>query len=168
MQLIEINKARYSKHIKIVFACIVVALLVLTLGISTLIIRLFSSAEASHFWFNLAGVAIAATIVIFILKSLRQHPFMLEVVYVWELKQMLNTIYRKQRKIEAKVEENDHDAMMIMNFQYKGSKQLYQLDDNTITIDRLIVKIRQLDERLQVAGLSLSTDTFEPAMLDKF
>lgn len=168
MQLKEIDKFRYSRHIKIVFACIVVALVVLTLSTSTLIIHLFSTPEASHFWHNLAGVAIAAVIVVFVLNKLRNHPFMFEVVYVWDLKQMLNRIYRKQRKIEAKVEENDHDAMIIMNFQYRGSKQLYELDDNTITIDNLVFKLKALEERMEIAGLSNSTDFFDPVMLEKY
>ncbi|MCU7958909.1 MAG: DUF3087 domain-containing protein [gamma proteobacterium symbiont of Bathyaustriella thionipta] len=168
MRLKEIDKTRYRKHLKVVFAGIVVALLLITISASTLFIQLFSTPQVSHFWHNLAGVAVAATVVVFILNKLRSHPYMSEVVYVWDLKQQLNKIYRKQRKIEARVEQGDHDAMIIMNFQNKGSKQLYLLDDNTITIDELRIKIQQLDERMQAAGLSLSTDSFDPAMLDKF
>lgn len=168
MKLKEIDKSRYQKNLKIVFAGIAVALISFTLISSTLMIRFFSTPDAPHFWFNLGGVVVAAVVVVFILNKLRGHPFMLEVVYVWDLKQMLNRIYRKQRKIEAKLEENDQDAMKIMNFQYKGSKQLYMLDDNTITIDTLQVKILRLDERMQAAGLELTTDSFEPDMLDRF
>ncbi len=168
MKLKEIDKARYSKHLKIVFACIVVILLVITLGVSTLIIQLFSTPDVSHLWHNLAGVAIAATIVVFILNKLRPHPFMLEVVYVWDLKQILNRIYRKQRKIEAAAENSDHDAMIIMNFQYRGSKQLYQLDDNTITIDNLVAKMVSNDHRMEAEGMNLSTDSFEVELLEKF
>ena len=168
MKLKEIDKSRYRKHLKVVFGSIAVALMIITLAVSTLIIHLFSTPEADHFWLNLMGVVIAAVMVIFVLKKLRQHPYMLEVVYVWDLKQMLNRVYRKQRKIEPKLDENDHDAMKIMNFQYKGSKQLYLLDDNTITITELNIKIQQLDERMQAAGLDLATDTFDPSMLDRF
>jgi len=144
------------------------ALLIITLGTSTLFIDLFSSPEASHFLHNLAGVAAAAAIVIFVLNKLRQHPFMFEVIYVWDLKQQLNRIYRKQHKIEAVVEDNDRDAMIIMNFMYRGSKQLYELYDNTITMEGLLSKIRLLDKRMEAAGLDLSTDSYEPAMLDRF
>jgi len=168
MKLKEIDKSKYSKHLKIVFACIVVTLLVLTLAISTLIIQLFSTPDVSHLWHNLAGVAVAAFIVVFVLKKLRQHPFMSEVVYVWDLKQMLNRIYRKQRKIEAAAGNNDHAAMIIMNFQYKGSQQLYQLDDNTITIDNLVAQMKKNDCRMESAGLDLSTDSFEAGLLDKY
>jgi len=168
MKLKEIDKSKYSKHLKIVFACIVFALLVITLAVSTLIIQLFSTPDVSHLWHNLAGVAVAAFIVVFVLNKLRQHPFMLEVVYVWDLKQMLNRIYRKQRKIEAAAEGGDHNAMIIMNFQYRGSQQLYQLDDNTITIDNLVENMKSNDHRMESAGLDLSTDSFEAGLLDKF
>jgi hypothetical protein len=93
---------------------------------------------------------------------------MTEVVYVWDLKQQLNRIYRKQRKIEAAVENDDQDAMIILNFQYRGSKQLYELDDNTITMQGLVSKIKVLDKRMKAAGLSTSTDEYEPGMLDRF
>jgi Protein of unknown function (DUF3087) len=168
MQLREINKTRYRKHLRIVFAGIAAALLIITVATSTLFIYFFSSPEASHFFHNLAGVATAAAMVIFVLNKVRQHPFMFEVVYVWDLKQQLNRIYRKQHKIEVLVEDNDHDAMIIMNFMYRGSKQLYELDDNTITMEALLSKIRILDKRMEAAGLSLSTESYFPVMLDRF
>lgn len=93
---------------------------------------------------------------------------MVEVVYVWDLKQQLNRIHRKLRKIEAAVENNDNDAMVILNFMYRGSKQLYELDDNTITMGSLVSKINALDRRVQYSGLNLSTNDYDPMMLDLF
>ena len=168
MQLIEIDKARYSKHLKVVFVGMAAALLIISLGVSTLLIYLFSHPEVSHFSYNLVGVAVAAAIVVFVVNKFRQHSYMFEVVYVWDLKQQLNRIYRKQRKIEAAIENNDHNAMIIMNFMYRGSKQLYELDDNTITMEDLVSRIRVLDQRMEDAGLSLSTDSYNPVMLDQF
>jgi len=168
MQLREIDKSRYRKHLKVVFAGMAVALIIIALTTSTLLIHLFSNPEASHFKYNLAGVVIAAFSVGFILTKLRQHPYMFEVVYVWDLKQQLNRIYRKQRKIEAAAEEGNHDAMIIMNYLYRGSKQLYLLDDNTITMEDLAIKIQVLDSRMEAAGLSLSTNSYKPSMLDRF
>lgn len=168
MQLREIDKARYSKRLKWVFAGIVAALVVITLVASTMIIRFFSTLEAPHFWHNLAGVAVAATLVVFILNKLRYHVLMDEVVYVWDLKQQLNRIYRKQRNIEAQAEAGDHDAMIILNFQLRGSKQLYELDDNTITMEDLRTRMLVNDRRLEAAGLSQSTEAYDPAMLDRF
>jgi uncharacterized membrane protein YcjF (UPF0283 family) len=168
MRLREIDKNRYRKHLKIVIAGIIAALIVFSLSTSTLFIYLLSTPEAQHFWYNLAGVVAAALIIVFALQKLRRQPFMVEVVYVWDLKQQLNKIYRKQRKVEAAVANNDHDAMIIMNYLYRGSKQLYELDDNTITMEGLNSRISILDKQMQAANLSLSTDSYEPAMLDRF
>jgi uncharacterized membrane protein len=168
MKLRDIDKSRYRKHLKMVFAGIVVVMVVISLAISVLLIQLFSTPEASHFYHNLAGVIVAGVITVFGLKSLRTHPFMAEVVYVWDLKYLLNRIYRKQHKIEPLLEDNHVNAMIIMNYMYKGSKQLYALDDNTITIDALTAKSLALDARIKEANLTISTDDFDKAMLAEF
>lgn len=168
MQLKEIDKVRYSRHLKIVFVGIAIALLIISLLTSTLFIHFFSTAEAPHFWHNLAGVAVAVTIVVLVLGKLRDHPFLNEVAYVWDLKQLLNKIHRKQARIEAQVEANDPTAMLILNFQYQGSKQLYQLDDNTITMEELLIKIQHLNKRMDAAGLKATRVIIDPALLEQF
>lgn len=168
MQLKEIDKTQYRKHLKRVFTGIALALIIISLGFSNLLIYLISDPENSYFYHNLAGVIAAAVIVAFILNKYRQHPYMHEVVYVWDLKQQLNRIHRKQRKLEAAVENNDKEAMIIINFMHRGSRQLYELDDNTITMDDLLRKTQILDERMEKAGVSLSTELFEEGMLEGF
>jgi len=168
MQLREIDKIRYRKHLRVTFISIASALLIIAPGASALFISLFSNPEASYLFHNLAGVVVAAAIVAFVLNKFRQHPYLFEVVYVWDLKQQLNRIHRKQRKIEAAIENNDKDAMIIMNFMHHGSKQLYELDDNTITMEDLLRKIQILDERMEAAGLSSFTDSYNPALLERF
>ena len=168
MRLREIDKTRYHKHLRVVFAGIAVSLMIIAVGSSTLFIYLFSNPEVSHFSHNMAGVVVAAVMVVIVLNKFRQHPYMFEVVYVWDLKQQLNRMHRKVRKIEAAVDNNDDDAMIVLNFMYRGSKQLYELDDNTITMEGLVNKIRVLDQRMEDAGLSLSTDKYDPTLLDKF
>lgn len=168
MQLTEIDKTRYDRHLKIVFAGIAIALLVISLAASTLFIQLFSTAQAPHFWHNLAGVAVAVIVVVLVMGKIREHPYLTEVVYVWDLKQLLNKIQRKQRAIEVRVEANDRTAMIILNFQYQGSKQLYQLDNNTITMDDLLIKIQHLDKRMDAAGLNITSVNLEPALIEQF
>ncbi len=168
MILRDISKTRYRKHLRMVFVGIVFALLIVAPATSALIISLFSNSEASYLFHNLAGVVIAATIAVFVLNKFRQHPYMVEVVYVWDLKQQLNRIYRKQRKIEAAIENNHKDAMIIMNFMHQGSKQLYELDDNTITMEDLLRKIQIHNKRMEAVGLNLLTPPYTPAMLDQF
>lgn len=168
MHLQDIDKTRYRQRFRIVFVAIVVVLTIVALGSSTLLIRLFGTPGESHFWLNLAGVVIGAAAVVLGLSRLRGHPYLHEVVYVWDLKQQLNQIYRKQRQIEPLVEKDDHDAIAIMYFFYKGSRQLYELDDNTITLDSIALKTRALENRIEELGLTVTTDTFRPSMLERF
>ncbi|NNE64021.1 MAG: DUF3087 family protein, partial [Gammaproteobacteria bacterium] len=94
MQLRQIDKNRYRKHYRIVFVAICIALIVISLGSSTLLIRWFSNPEGSNFILNLTGVVIAALLVSAALYYFRDHAFMDELVYVWNLKKQLNRIYR--------------------------------------------------------------------------
>lgn len=168
MKLLKINKARYRKHLNIVFVVIAICTLVLALGISTLLIQLFGGSGESHFYHNMAGAVIAVAIVFYTLHRLRHHDFLVEVTYVWDLKQQLNQIVRKQRKIEEALELGNVNAMIVTCFQLQGSKQLYELDDNTITLDELTAKIAQHDSRIEAAGLNVSADQYTSDMLAQF
>lgn len=168
MQLREIDKSIYQKHLRTVFIGMAVALLIISPLLSLLLISMFSEPDASHFMHNVASAIIAAAIVAFVLTKLRLHPYMEEVVYVWDLKQQLSQIHRRQRKIEAAVENEDRDAMIIINFQYRGSKQLYELDDNTITMEELNEKIIHHNQVLEQAGLPISTDSFDPSRVKNY
>ena len=168
MKLRQIDKTRYRKHYRIVFAAIVIALIAISLVSSTLLISWLSSPDESHFILNLAGVVVAVLLVLYALYRYRDHPFMDEVVYVWSLKKQLNLIYRKQHKIEPLIEDNNVDAMVIMNYMYQGSKQLYELDDNTITMDDLAIKTIHLNTKLEEKELKLSTDDYYSGLLSQF
>lgn len=168
MKLKEIDKARYRKHLNVVMLSMAVALIILAQIMAQLFIYLFSTPEAPHTYHILAGVVAALIIVVFVLNKYRHHPYMTEVVYVWDLKQQLTKIQRKHKKVEAAIENNDKEAMIIMNFMYRGSRQLYELDDNTITMEDLLPLIAALDVRMKNAGLSLTTDLFKPEMLDRY
>jgi len=168
MKLRPIDKNRYRKHYKIVFAAIVIELIAISLACSTLLISWLGSPDETHFTLNLAGFVVAVLLVAYTVYRFRDHPFMDEVVYVWNLKKQLNLIYRKQHKIEPLIEDNNVDAMVIMNYMYQGSKQLYELDDNTITIDDLAIKTGHLNTKLEEKGLKLNTDDYDSALLAQF
>ncbi len=168
MKLRPIDKNRYRKHYKIVFAAIVIALIAISLLCSTLLISWLSSPDESHFTLNLAGVVVAVLLVAYTVYRFRDHPFMDEVVYVWNLKKQLNLIYRKQHKIEPLIEDNNVDAMVIMNYMYQGSKQLYELDDNTITMSDLAIKTSHLNTKLEEKKLKLTTDDYYSGLLGQF
>jgi hypothetical protein len=151
-----------------VFAAIVIELAAISLGCSTLLISWLGSPDETHFTLNLAGFLVAVMLVAYTVYRFRGHPFMDEVVYVWNLKKQLNRIYRKQYKIEPLIEDNNVDAMVIMNYMYQGSKQLYELDDNTITLDDLAIKTKHLNTILDEKGLKLNTDDYHTGLLAQF
>jgi hypothetical protein len=168
MKLRPIDKQRYRKHYRTVFAAVVIGLTVISLGCSTLLIRWLGSPNETHFTLNLAGFVVAVLLVAYIVYRFRDHPFMHEVVYVSNLKKQLNRIYRKQHKIEPLIEDNNVDAMVIMNYMYQGSKQLYELDDNTITLEDLAIKARHLNTKLDEKGLKLNTDDYDSGLPSQF
>ena len=168
MKLRPVDKSRYRKHYKIAFAAIVIELTAISLGCSTLLISWIGSPDETHFTLNLVGFVAAILVVAYTVYCFRDHPFMDEVVYVWNLKKQLNRIYRKQHKIEPLIEDDNVDAMIVMNYMYQGSKQLYELDDNTITLDDLAIKTSHLNTKLEEKGLKLNTDDYDSGLLRQF
>lgn len=168
MKLTEIDKGRYRRHLNKVFIGSALALAALSLGVAQLLIAFFPNADGSHFHWNLLGVVFGALLVGAGLSRLRQHPFMTEVVYVWELKQRLNKIARKRRKVEAAAEQGNETAMQVLQFCYAGSRQLWQLDDNTIVMDELAVKQTELNDLADAHGVILDAGVYDENMLKQF
>ncbi|WP_417222267.1 DUF3087 family protein [Amphritea sp.] len=168
MQLKEINKERYSKHYKQIMIGVVIILAVIALAVSSLLIQVMGNADGNNFWLNVAGVVIGGIVVVALLRHHRDHEYMHEVSYVWDLKQMLNKIYRKQKKLKEAVEAGDRDAMVIMHWSYNGSEQLYNLDNNTLTMEELHKSMRELQLTMEKYGVNVTNDDFRPEMLDKF
>ena len=167
MQLQQIDKQRYSKHYKQVFIGVVILMMAIALPVSSGLIYLLGS-EESNFWLNVAGVVVAAFVVVQLFRRYRNHEYLFEVLYVWDLKQMLNKIYRKQKAIKAAMAEGDRDAMVIMNWSYKGSKQLYTLDNNTITMEELNSAMSDLDKLIEQYDYSVTLEDFSPELLEKY
>lgn len=165
MQLQSIDKTLYRKRLNRVIAAIIVVLMALALGCSTLLIALFGELGGSNFTLNLIGVVVAASLVGLILRHFKSHPYMREVLYVWQLKQELNRIYRNTAKIKAAAETNNLNALIIMNFNLKGCAQLYELDDNDLTLGELKQEIEALDNKIAGLGLTINIDDYDPALL---
>lgn len=168
MQLEEIDKQRYSKHFKQLFIGASVLMLSIALVVSQLLIMLTGSQEGANFALNATGAATAAVVAGYLIRRYRHHPWMYELMYVWQLKQALNRIYRKQKAIKAAMQEGNRDAMVIMNFSYQGSKQLYHLDNNTITMDELNKAITELSSLLEQHQFSIELTEYRPELLDPF
>ena len=168
MKLIEINKVRYRRHLKILMVGCGLGLALGSLALSQILIALFPDASGSHFHWNLLGVVITAVVVAVLLNRYRQHPFMAEVVYVWELKQALNKINRKMPKLNVAALAGNADALLAMHYSYAGSRQLWQLDDNTLTMDELAVKQAELDGLAKQFSVTLTLDDYHEGMLALF
>jgi len=168
MKLRTINKARYRKNLNLLLVAVAGAFMLIALLISTLLISLIGSQFDDNFSLNVAGVIIGGLTILALLNHFKNHSLMTEIYYVWLLKQQLNYINRKLTKIEQQVQQHNPDAMISLNFYYQGSMQLWQLDDNTITIDSLKRKIAQLDQVLTDCNISVSTDDYQQSMLAQF
>jgi hypothetical protein len=168
MKIESVDKARYRKHLNIVIAICIVGLTGLSLAISQSMILLMTDGEGTHFWINLFGVVAACLIVGAALSKNRQNPFMKEVVYVWDLKQALNKVQRKLKQVEAAKDQNDIDAIAIMAFYYKACRQLYTLDDNTITLSELTIKANALERQIEELNLNINNDELQTELLSKY
>ncbi|NOH81469.1 DUF3087 domain-containing protein [Vibrio sp. RE86] len=168
MKLQKIDKQLYRSRLNVVIVSCIAALAVASLAISQTLIALFPSESGSHFHWNLLGVVVSAIGVVVTLSKLKSHPKMHEVAYVWDLKQSLNLIYRKKRKLDAAAEQGNADAMLALQFSYEGSRQLWQLDDNTITMDSLNTAQEKLDELAKEYGVDLDVSEYHSDILKSF
>lgn len=168
MQLIEIDPERYRKRLnKVIFACIGI-LTVGSLSISQLLILLMPSPDGSHFHWNLLGVIVIAATLLFILNKLKSHAYFHEVSYVWNLKQALNKINRRMKKIESSAQQGDSTAMQILHFSYAGSRQLWQLDNNTLTINHLTHLENKLNELAEKHQVTLDVSLYNQQQLTDY
>lgn len=166
MKLKHIDKTIYRKRMNILLAITVTVLLVTSLGVSQLLITRFGSGvDGDHFWLNLVGVVAGICAISLVYRILLAKPFMAEVQYVKELKREMNRIYRSSKLLQQRVAENNKDALIISYFNLQASKQVYELDNNTLTMDELNEKIRLLDEQLSQLDLKVTTDDYSPQLL---
>jgi hypothetical protein len=168
MRLIEINKARYRKHLNLIIVGCICGLIIGSLAISQTLIGLFPDASGSHFNWNLLGVVTASVTIAWLLNRYRRHDFMTEVVYVWELKQTLNKINRKMPRLKAAGLKGNADALLAIHYSYAGSRLLWKLDDNTIVMDELMIQQAELDSTATKYHLTLNADDYDAAILKQF
>jgi len=173
MKLIEIDKVRYRKHLNIIIVGFIGVFMFLALVFGQGLIAIFSDVVAtgeqgSNFRYNLSGVILAFLACAVILSQLREHHFFYEVYYIWRLKKVLNLIYRKLATIKVKAKQNDISALVILNYYYQASQQLYLLDDNTITLSTLNKELGDLKDKIADLDVNISTDDFNQSMLSVY
>ncbi|WP_077284778.1 DUF3087 family protein [Cognaticolwellia aestuarii] len=197
MKLKDIEKSVYRKHLNIIIVSFITSLLILALAYGQGLIMLFADStfnspepsvlvagevsgtvteEAangattaeSNFRYNFLGVLLALLTCVFALHRLRTSTFFSEVYYVWQVKQQQNLIYRKLKKIKAAADNEDVNALIILQFYYASLNQIYLLDDNTLTISKLNKDISELNTRIENKNLTISTDQFDKSMLSDY
>jgi hypothetical protein len=190
MILKNIEKSIYRKRLNIVIVSFIASLLVLSLAYGQGLIALFadnaslsmpvesiatadelageSSASDNNFKFNFFGVLMALLTCAFALHRLKTSFFFTEVYYVWQVKQQQNYIYRKLKKIKVAAKNDDVDALIILNFYYASLKQIYLLDDNTLTMSKLNKDMTELAAQIQSKQLTISTDQYQQTMLTAY
>jgi hypothetical protein len=166
MKLQEIDKVIYKKRLNLLTGITLLVLLVTSLSASNILIAfLGSGVEGDHFWLNLIGVAFGLLVISIVYKVILSKPFMSEVNYVRNVKKEMNRIYRKSKLVQEKVAEDHKDALIISFFNLQASKQVYELDSNTLTMTELNERIRLLDEQIEKLGLHISVEDYKPELL---
>jgi hypothetical protein len=170
VELKQIDKTLYKQRLNRFQGGLVVMLFVVGLAASSLYIELFGNPDGSNFIYNLAGVITAVLSAIALFSAIKEKPYMAEIRYVWKLKQELNRIYRASRKLEAALQDEQNSevfqtALVIRYFSLHGSRHLYQLEDNTLTLDDLNQQINEFDERLSRLDVTVSTDDYRQELI---
>ena len=165
MLITEIDKTRYRRHFNIVVTICISILVVGSLGIAQLLIAFFPAQEGTHFHWNLLGVILSVVMIGSLFMIKKDDPFFYEVLYVWRLKQALNLIARKLMKLKQVAKMGDVNAMLALQFSYTGSRQLWMLDDNTITMNSLDKSQSDLDVLLAKYNVTLDLTLYNSALL---
>ncbi|MDO6428477.1 DUF3087 family protein [Thalassotalea sp. 1_MG-2023] len=177
MQLQNIDKIIYRQRLNRIIISFIISLTLLSLLFGSLFISVFSDNSInfemandtdapSNFSYNLAGVICALAVCAALLHRLRKTAYFHQVYYVWQLKQIQNKIYRKLNTINnMAMEHGDQQALIILDFYYQSLKQVYQLDDNTLTMSSVNQKHQAVKEKAEQQELQLDKEQFTESML---
>ncbi|SQD80626.1 DUF3087 family protein [Moritella yayanosii] len=171
MKLQQIDKVRYRKHLNMASIVATAMLIALALFYGQILIHFFGGADENNFKLNLAGVILGGISLLVIFKFIRRHPYLVEVMYIWDLKQANNKIYRKLHHVKMALSDSDNthiDAIIILNYYYAASKQQYHLDNNTLTMEGLMADIAKLDNLIAEKKLIISFNDYQPNLLKQF
>ncbi len=168
MQLINIDKTRYRKHLNIIIAGFIGSLLVLALVFGQLLIAMFAQEGINNFRYNLLGVVLSLLACAAILHTLKKSAFFKEIYYIWQIKQIQNLIFRKLKKIKAAANNDDTNALIILVFYYQSLQQVYQLDDNMLTITKVNKDLSDLQETIANKNFTISVEQFDKKLISSY
>ncbi|ANP78740.1 medium chain reductase/dehydrogenase [Vibrio crassostreae 9CS106] len=174
MKLQKINKEEYRKKMNLLLVSLVGSLALFAIVFGTILIELFGSATSitgestGNFHLNVLGVILSVALNAFIASRVKGHDYFKEALYVWNLKQIHNQIYRKLKRIQPKAEQGDRDALTILYFYYTTQKQVYDLDNNTLTIKTVQQSLDNILEVSEKWSIELDIEAFSKDLIAKF
>ncbi|MGF1816532.1 DUF3087 family protein [Vibrio splendidus] len=174
MKLQKINKEEYKKKMNLLLVSLVGSLALFAIVFGSILIELFGSAgsvtgEATgNFHLNVLGVILSVALNGFIASRVKGHDYFKEALYVWNLKQVHNQIYRKLKRIQPKAEQGDRQALTILYFYYTTQKQVYDLDNNTLTIKTVQQSLDNIVELSEKWSIELDIEAFSKDLVAKF
>ncbi|MEZ8041060.1 DUF3087 family protein [Vibrio sp. 1F263] len=174
MKLQKINKEEYRKKMNLLLVSLVGSLALFAIVFGTILIELFGSATSitgestGNFHLNVLGVILSVALNAFIASRVKGHDYFKEALYVWNLKQTHNQIYRKLKRIQPKAEQGDREALTILYFYYTTQKQVYDLDNNTLTIKTVQQSLDNIVELSEKWSIELDIEAFSKDLVAKF
>ncbi|CDT33125.1 DUF3087 family protein [Vibrio coralliirubri] len=174
MKLQKIYKEEYRKKMNLLLVSLVGSLALFAIVFGTILIELFGSATSitgestGNFHLNVLGVILSVALNAFIASRVKGHEYFKEALYVWNLKQIHNQIYRKLKRIQPKAEQGDRDALSILYFYYTTQKQVYDLDNNTLTIKTVQQSLDNIVELSDKWSIELDIEAFSKDLIAKF
>ena len=173
MKLQKINKEEYRKKMNLLLVSLVGSLALFAIVFGTILIELFGSATSitgestGNFHLNVLGVILSVALNAFIASRVKGHEYFKEALYVWNLKQIHNQIYRKLKRIQPKAEQGDREALTILYFYYTTQKQVYDLDNNTLTIKTVQQSLDNIVELSEKWSIELDIEAFSKDLVAK-
>ncbi|MEZ8245281.1 medium chain reductase/dehydrogenase [Vibrio splendidus] len=174
MKLQKINKEEYRKKMNLLLVSLVGSLALFAIVFGSILIELFGSVgsvtgEATgNFHLNVLGVILSVALNAFIASRVKGHDYFKEALYVWNLKQVHNQIYRKLKRIQPKAEQGDREALTILYFYYTTQKHVYDLDNNTLTIKTVQQSLDNIVELSEKWSIELDIEAFSKDLVAKF
>ena len=174
MEIKQINKDIYKKKVSLVIGGFVALLAISSLAFSTLLIVLFGNTEVvpeqstGNFHWNLIGVVLAVATSLSLLNHIKTRPYMEEVLYVWKLKQLHNKIFRKLKSIKAAASNDDVKALTTLKFYYTTQRQVFELDNNTLTMSSVNKELEAIEQIEAAQSLDLDITSFKESWVDTY
>jgi len=164
----SIDKKQYRRRLKNTTLFTIIFLFAGSLSLSTLFIELMGKNGQSNFSLNIAGVSLTVLLLAVLILKLKKIPYFSDMYYVWSIKFELSHINRKIKAIEFAAKNGNGIALDILAYYYQATKQIWLLDDNTLTMDELVTKEKDFIIWMSQAEHSADVCLYKRQQLQQF